>query len=208
MDESIQDITDDEEQDGEEDVQLSDADEQAPVISWSTRSSPRPPGRLSYPHQPEEGDTRVMFASTGARAGRDGEAQMSASVVSRIKIMADLTSPADSPGRPLRFDGDGRRRHCAWSRCPGPRRESVWCILGKRGRRRPHSLGMQGTELERRGRSTSPTARARPPGPPGSGESRRCMRPSRRQRRRPQHRSDLSSSGSWASSRCRSRKGR
>ena len=45
MDESIEDITDEEDQDGEEDVQLSDADEQGPSSSWSTRSSPRPPSR-------------------------------------------------------------------------------------------------------------------------------------------------------------------
>ncbi|HTQ67977.1 MAG TPA: ATPase, T2SS/T4P/T4SS family [Solirubrobacteraceae bacterium] len=93
MDESIEDIVEEDEEAGEEDLRLSDSDEQAPVIKLvhSIVAQAAQQGASDIHINPEEGDTRVMYRVDGVLTDAATiRRRMSASVVSRIKIMAEL----------------------------------------------------------------------------------------------------------------------
>ena len=179
MDESIEDITDEEEQDGEEDVQLSDADEQAPVIKLvhSIVAQAAQQGASDIHVNPEEGDTRVMFRVDGVLApAATVKRKMSASVVSRIKIMADL----DISERRVPQDGrfgltvDGRRVDIRVVTLPLVHGEGVVMrILDKSASVGDmDSLGMQDVEKERFVRAINqPNGAVLVTGPTGSGKS-------------------------------------
>ena len=92
MDESIEDIADEEEL-GEEDVNLNDADATAPVIKLvhSIVAQAVQQGASDVHISPEEGDTRVLFRVDGVLIpAATVKRRMSPSVISRVKIMADL----------------------------------------------------------------------------------------------------------------------
>ena len=67
LDESIEDIADEDDEGGEEDVQLSDADATAPVIKLvhSLVAQAAQQGASDIHINPEEGDTRVLFRVDG-----------------------------------------------------------------------------------------------------------------------------------------------
>jgi type IV pilus assembly protein PilB len=179
MDESIEDIADEEEQDGEEDVQLSNADEQAPVIKLvhSIVAQAAQQGASDIHINPEEGDTRVMFRVDGVLApAATVKRKMSASVVSRIKIMADL----DISERRVPQDGrfgltvDGRRVDIRVVTLPLVHGEGVVMrILDKSASVGDmDSLGMQDAEKERFVRAINqPNGAVLVTGPTGSGKS-------------------------------------
>jgi type IV pilus assembly protein PilB len=94
MDDSIEDISDEEnEEGGEQDLQLEDADAGAPIIKLvhSIVAQAVQQGASDIHVNPEEGDTRVMFRVDGVLApAATVKRKMAAAVVSRIKIMAEL----------------------------------------------------------------------------------------------------------------------
>jgi type IV pilus assembly protein PilB len=114
MDESIEDIVD---EDGEEDAQsvlVDEADNDAPIIKLvhSIVAQAIQQGASDIHINPEEGDTRVLFRVDGVLApAATVKRKMAMGVVSRIKIMADL----DISERRVPQDGrfaltvDGRR---------------------------------------------------------------------------------------------------
>jgi len=179
MDESIEDIADEDEQDGEEDLQLRDADEQAPVIKLvhSIVAQAAQEGASDIHINPEEGDTRVMFRVDGVLTpAATVKRKMSASVVSRIKIMADL----DISERRIPQDGrfgltvDGRRVDIRVVTLPLVHGEGVVMrILDKSASVGDlESLGMQGTEMEIFARAINrPNGAVLVTGPTGSGKS-------------------------------------
>jgi type IV pilus assembly protein PilB len=179
MDASIEDIAEEEDQDGEEDVQLSDADEQAPVIKLvhSIVAQAAQQGASDIHINPEEGDTRVMFRVDGVLApAATVKRKMSASVVSRIKIMADLDISERRGPQDGRFGltVDGRRVDIRVVTLPLVHGEGVVMrILDKSASVGDmDSLGMQGTELERFTRAISqPNGAVLVTGPTGSGKS-------------------------------------
>src|SRR5437899_3288663 len=116
MDESIEDIVEDEDAEEESDagVQVEQADHNAPIIKLvhSVVAQAVQQGASDIHINPEEGDTRVQFRVDGVLyPAATIKRRMAAGVVSRIKIMADL----DISERRLPQDGrfaltvDGRR---------------------------------------------------------------------------------------------------
>jgi type IV pilus assembly protein PilB len=117
IDESIEDIVDegtDAEGDAEEDVNLDEADSDAPIIKLvhSIVAQAVQQGASDIHVNPEEGDTRVLFRVDGVLSpAATVKRRMAMGVVSRIKIMADL----DISEKRLPQDGrfaltvDGRR---------------------------------------------------------------------------------------------------
>ena len=115
MDDSIEDIVDEEpEADAEPDVLADEADRDAPVIKLvhSIVAQAVQQGASDIHINPEEGDTRVLFRVDGVLApAATVKRRMAMSVVSRIKIMGDL----DISEKRLPQDGrfaltvDGRR---------------------------------------------------------------------------------------------------
>jgi len=92
MEDSIEDITEEEDQDAE-DVQLGEADSDAPVIKLvhSLVAQAVEHGASDIHVNPEEGDTHVLFRVDGVLApAATIKKKMASGVVSRIKIMADL----------------------------------------------------------------------------------------------------------------------
>jgi type IV pilus assembly protein PilB len=115
MDESIEDILDDEEESGgERDLQLDEADDGAPVIKLvhSIVAQAAQQGASDIHVNPEEGDTHVMFRIDGVLApAATIKRRMASAVVSRIKIMADLDISEKRVPQDGRFalTVDGRR---------------------------------------------------------------------------------------------------
>jgi type IV pilus assembly protein PilB len=115
MDESIEDIVDaDSEEDTEEDLVVSETDNEAPVIKLvhSLVGQAIQQGASDIHVNPEEGDAKVLFRVDGVLApAATVKRKMAAGVVSRIKIMAEL----DISERRVPQDGrfgltvDGRR---------------------------------------------------------------------------------------------------
>ena len=115
MDDSIEDIVDEEsEAEAEPDLLLEEADRDAPVIKLvhSIVAQAVQQGASDIHVNPEEGDTRVLFRVDGVLSpAATVKRRMAMSVVSRIKIMADL----DISERRVPQDGrfaltvDGRR---------------------------------------------------------------------------------------------------
>jgi len=94
MDDSIEDIVDEQEDEGGiDDVQLGEADQDAPVIKLvhSIVAQAIEHGASDIHVNPEEGDSRVLFRVDGVLApAATIKRKMAAGVVSRIKIIADL----------------------------------------------------------------------------------------------------------------------
>jgi type IV pilus assembly protein PilB len=117
MDESIEDIVDegaDAESDTEEDVNLDEADSDAPIIKLvhSIVAQAVQQGASDIHVNPEEGDTRVLFRVDGVLSpAATVKRRMAMGVVSRIKIMADLDISEKRVPQDGRFalTVDGRR---------------------------------------------------------------------------------------------------
>ncbi|HWD10947.1 MAG TPA: ATPase, T2SS/T4P/T4SS family [Solirubrobacteraceae bacterium] len=114
MDESIEDIVEDDDAREDQSLLLDDADDGAPVIKLvhSLVAQAVQQGASDIHVNPEEGDTRVMFRVDGVLTpAATVKRRMAAAVISRIKIMSDL----DIAERRVPQDGrfaltvDGRR---------------------------------------------------------------------------------------------------
>jgi type IV pilus assembly protein PilB len=182
MDESIEDLTEEESDDGEEggsSLLVDEADSDAPIIKLvhSIVAQAIQQGASDIHVNPEEGDTRVLFRVDGVLApAATVKRKMAAGVVSRIKILADL----DISERRVPQDGrfaltvDGRRVDIRVVTLPLVHGEgAVMRILDKSvvvdGL---ESLGMQPAELERfRTAVQRPNGAVLVTGPTGSGKS-------------------------------------
>jgi type IV pilus assembly protein PilB len=180
MDESIEDIVDeDDEQDGERDVQLDDADEGAPVIKLvhSIVAQAIQQGASDIHVNPEEGDTRVMFRVDGVLSpAATVKRKMAAAVVSRIKILAEM----DISERRVPQDGrfslniDGRRVNIRVVTLPLVNGEGVVMRILDKGVVVDdlESLGMQPAEQKRFTDAIHrPNGAVLVTGPTGSGKS-------------------------------------
>jgi type IV pilus assembly protein PilB len=183
MDDSIEDIVDEdvEEQQGERDISVDEADGDAPVIKLvhSIVAQAVQQGASDIHVNPEEGDTRVLFRVDGVLApAATVKRKMAMGVVSRIKIMADL----DISERRLPQDGrfaltiEGRRVDIRVVTLPLVNGEGVVMRILDQGGGNDisglESLGMQAAELERFSTAIHrPNGAVLVTGPTGSGKS-------------------------------------
>jgi type IV pilus assembly protein PilB len=180
MDESIEDIVDEEEEAaGERDLQLDEADDGAPVIKLvhSIVAQAVQQGASDIHVDPEEGDTHVMFRIDGVLApAATIKRRMASAVVSRIKIMADL----DISERRVPQDGrfaltvDGRRVDIRVVTLPLVNGEGVVMRILDKGVSVDDldSLGMQDDEKSRFEYAIKrPNGAVLVTGPTGSGKS-------------------------------------
>jgi len=183
MDDSIEDIVDEdvEEQQGERDISVDEADGDAPVIKLvhSIVAQAVQQGASDIHVNPEEGDTRVLFRVDGVLApAATVKRKMAMGVVSRIKIMADL----DISERRVPQDGrfaltvEGRRVDIRVVTLPLVNGEGVVMRILDQGAGNDvsglESLGMQAAELERFSRAIHrPNGAVLVTGPTGSGKS-------------------------------------
>ncbi len=182
MDESIEDLAEEETEEGEDggaSLLVDEADSDAPIIKLvhSIVAQAIQQGASDIHVNPEEGDTRVLFRVDGVLTpAATVKRKMAAGVVSRIKILADL----DISERRVPQDGrfaltvDGRRVDIRVVTLPLVYGEgAVMRILDKSvvvdGL---ESLGMQPAELERfRSAVQRPNGAVLVTGPTGSGKS-------------------------------------
>jgi type IV pilus assembly protein PilB len=181
MDESIEDIVDEQAEEEGEQLSVDEADSDAPVIKLvhSIVAEAIQQGASDIHVNPEEGDTRVLFRVDGVLApAATIKRRMAMGVVSRIKIMADL----DISERRVPQDGrfaltvDGRRVDIRVVTLPLVNGEGVVMrILDQGGGvviKGLESLDMQGAELERfAGAIQRPNGAVLVTGPTGSGKS-------------------------------------
>jgi type IV pilus assembly protein PilB len=181
MDESIEDIVDEQAEEEGEQLSVDEADSDAPVIKLvhSIVAEAIQQGASDIHVNPEEGDTRVLFRVDGVLApAATIKRRMAMGVVSRIKIMADL----DISERRVPQDGrfaltvDGRRVDIRVVTLPLVNGEGVVMrILDQGGGvviKGLESLDMQGAELERFSRAIQrPNGAVLVTGPTGSGKS-------------------------------------
>ena len=114
MDDSIEDIVEDESEADEEGLVVDEADSDAPIIKLvhSIVAQAVQQGASDIHVNPEEGDTRVLFRVDGVLApAATVKRKMAMGVVSRIKIMADLDISEKRVPQDGRFalTVDGRR---------------------------------------------------------------------------------------------------
>ena len=180
MEDSIEDIVEEqEEQDGESDVQLGDADSDAPVIKLvhSLVAQAVEHGASDIHVNPEEGDTRVLFRVDGVLApAATVKKKMASGVVSRIKIMADLDISEKRVPQDGRFalQLDGRRVDIRVVTLPLVNGEGVVMRILDKGAvvGGLDSLGMQPGEQERfQAAINRPNGAVLVTGPTGSGKS-------------------------------------
>jgi type IV pilus assembly protein PilB len=179
MDESIEDIVDEDEVEDAHSVLADEADNDAPIIKLvhSIVAQAIQQGASDIHINPEEGDTKVLFRVDGVLApAATVKRKMAMGVVSRIKIMADL----DISERRVPQDGrfaltvDGRRVDIRVVTLPLVNGEgAVMRILDKgvvvNGL---ESIGMQEAELERFDSAIHrPNGAVLVTGPTGSGKS-------------------------------------
>jgi type IV pilus assembly protein PilB len=180
MDDSIEDIVDEEpEAEEEADVLAEEADRDAPVIKLvhSIVAQAVQQGASDIHINPEEGDTRVLFRVDGVLApAATVKRRMAMSVVSRIKIMGDL----DISEKRLPQDGrfaltvDGRRVDIRVVTLPLVHGEGVVMRILDGGVRVQglEALGMQDDELNRfKTAINKPNGAVLVTGPTGSGKS-------------------------------------
>jgi type IV pilus assembly protein PilB len=181
MDESIEDIVDEQAEEEGEQLSVDEADSDAPVIKLvhSIVAEAIQQGASDIHVNPEEGDTRVLFRVDGVLApAATIKRRMAMGVVSRIKIMADL----DISERRVPQDGrfaltvDGRRVDIRVVTLPLVNGEGVVMrILDQGGGvviKGLESLDMQGAELERFSTAIQrPNGAVLVTGPTGSGKS-------------------------------------
>ncbi|MGD0452808.1 MAG: ATPase, T2SS/T4P/T4SS family [Solirubrobacteraceae bacterium] len=181
MDESIEDIVDEEVEEEGEHVSVDEADSDAPVIKLvhSIVAEAIQQGASDIHVNPEEGDTRVLFRVDGVLApAATVKRRMAMGVVSRIKIMADLDISEKRMPQDGRFalTVEGRRVDIRVVTLPLVNGEGVVMRILDQGSGVVvdglESLGMQGAELERFSRAIHrPNGAVLVTGPTGSGKS-------------------------------------
>jgi len=180
MDDSIEDIVEDDEEQGERDVNVDEADSDAPVIKLvhSIVAQAVQQGASDIHVNPEEGDTRVLYRVDGVLApAATVKRRMAMGVVSRIKIMADLDISEKRVPQDGRFalTVEGRRVDIRVVTLPLVFGEGVVMrILDKGGMVLDalESLGMREAEQERFDRAIHrPNGAVLVTGPTGSGKS-------------------------------------
>jgi type IV pilus assembly protein PilB len=179
MEDSIEDIVEEEEEDASSDVQLDDADADAPVIKLvhSLVAQAVEHGASDIHVNPEEGDTKVLFRVDGVLApAATVKKKMAQGVVSRIKIMADLDISEKRVPQDGRFalQLDGRRVDIRVVTLPLVNGEGVVLRILDKGIvvGGLDSLGMQEGEKERFEQAINrPNGAVLVTGPTGSGKS-------------------------------------
>jgi type IV pilus assembly protein PilB len=180
MDESIDDIVEDEAQDEDaESLQLGEADTDAPIIKLvhSIVAQAIQLGASDIHVNPEEGDTRVLFRVDGVLSpAATIKRRMAMGVVSRIKIMADLDISEKRVPQDGRFGltVDGRRVDIRVVTLPLVNGEGVVLRILDKGVKVEglEALGMQPAELERFTNAIRrPNGAVLVTGPTGSGKS-------------------------------------
>jgi type IV pilus assembly protein PilB len=180
MDDSIEDIVEDEdEKNAEQNILLDDADDGAPVIKLvhSLVAQAVQQGASDIHVNPEEGDTRVMFRVDGVLApAATVKRRMAAAVVSRLKIMGDLDISEKRVPQDGRFalTVDGRRVDIRVVTLPLVHGEGVVMRILDGGVvvNDLDSLGMQPEEQARfTGAIHRPNGAVLVTGPTGSGKS-------------------------------------
>jgi type IV pilus assembly protein PilB len=180
MDESIEDITDEEAEDeADGNLQIDEADSDAPIIKLvhSIVAQAIQLGASDIHVNPEEGDTRVLFRVDGVLApAATVKRRMAMGVVSRIKIMAELDISEKRVPQDGRFGMtiEGRRVDIRVATLPLVNGEGVVLRILDKGVKVEglESLGMQPDELERFTRAVKrPNGTVLVTGPTGSGKS-------------------------------------
>jgi type IV pilus assembly protein PilB len=181
MDESIEDIVDEEAEEEGEQVSVDEADSDAPVIKLvhSIVAQAVQQGASDIHVNPEEGDTKVLFRVDGVLApAATVKRRMAMGVVSRIKIMADLDISEKRVPQDGRFalNLEGRRVDIRVVTLPLVNGEGVVMRILDQGAGVTvsglESLDMQGAELERFSSAIQrPNGAVLVTGPTGSGKS-------------------------------------
>ena len=183
MDDSIEDIVDEDDEERERDVSVDDADADAPVIKLvhSIVAQAVQMGASDIHVNPEEGDTKVLFRVDGVLApAATIKRRMAMGVVSRIKIMADLDISEKRVPQDGRFalNLEGRRVDIRVVTLPLVNGEGVVMRILDQGSKAAvmvdalDSIGMQPTELERFDKAIHrPNGAVLVTGPTGSGKS-------------------------------------
>ena len=181
MDESIEDIVDDEAEAEGEQVSVDEADSDAPVIKLvhSIVAQAVQQGASDIHVNPEEGDTKVLFRIDGVLApAATVKRRMAMGVVSRIKIMADLDISEKRVPQDGRFalTVEGRRVDIRVVTLPLVNGEGVVMRILDQGAGVAvtglESLDMQGAELKRFSSAIQrPNGAVLVTGPTGSGKS-------------------------------------
>jgi type IV pilus assembly protein PilB len=180
MDESIEDIVDDEvDADAETDLHLEEGEQDAPIIKLvhSIVAQAVQQGASDIHVNPEEGDTRVQFRVDGVLyPAATIKRKMAMGVVSRIKIMADMDISEKRVPQDGRFalTVDGRRVDIRVVTLPLVYGEGVVLRILDKGMviQTLESLGMQEAELDRFVRAIKkPNGAVLVTGPTGSGKS-------------------------------------
>jgi type IV pilus assembly protein PilB len=183
MDDSIEDIVDDDEEQREREVSVDEADADAPVIKLvhSIVAQAVQMGASDIHINPEEGDTKVLFRVDGVLApAATVKRRMAMGVVSRIKIMADLDISEKRVPQDGRFalNLEGRRVDIRVVTLPLVNGEGVVMRILDQGSKAAvmvdalDALGMQATELERFDQAIHrPNGAVLVTGPTGSGKS-------------------------------------
>jgi type IV pilus assembly protein PilB len=179
MDESIEDIVEDDGQDEDADLHVAEADKDAPVIKLvhSLVAQAVEQGASDIHVNPEEGDTRVQFRIDGVlHPAASIKRKMAMGVVSRIKIMGDLDISEKRVPQDGRFalTIDGRRVDIRVVTLPLVHGEAVVLRILDKGNviQSLDSLGMQAAELDRFTKAIrKPNGAVLVTGPTGSGKS-------------------------------------
>ncbi len=180
MDESIEDIADDDtESDVEASLHVDESDTDAPVIKLvhSIVAQAVEQGASDIHLNPEEGDTRVLFRVDGVLfPAATVKRRMAMGVVSRIKIMAELDISEKRVPQDGRFalTVDGRRVDIRVVTLPLVHGEGVVLRILDKGAviQGLESLGMQPADLDRFTRAIKkPNGAVLVTGPTGSGKS-------------------------------------
>jgi type IV pilus assembly protein PilB len=180
MDESIEDIVEDDAEVGAESrLHVAEADQDAPVIKLvhSIVAQAVEQGASDIHVNPEEGDTRVLFRVDGVLyPAATVKRKMAMGMVSRIKIMADLDISEKRMPQDGRFalTVDGRRVDIRVVTLPLVHGEGVVLRILDGGAVVPNleSLGMRADELDRFTQAIKkPNGAVLVTGPTGSGKS-------------------------------------
>jgi type IV pilus assembly protein PilB len=179
MDESIEDIIDEDDDDSAQDLLVDEADSDAPIIKLvhSIVAQAIQQGASDIHVNPEEGDTHVLFRVDGVLApAATIKRRMAQGVVSRIKIMADLDISEKRMPQDGRFalTVDGRRVDIRVVTLPLVNGEGVVMRILDKGVVVDglESLGMQPAEQKRFERAIQrPNGAVLVTGPTGSGKS-------------------------------------
>jgi type IV pilus assembly protein PilB len=179
MDESIEDLVDEEAEDEADGLQIDQADSDAPIIKLvhSIVAQAIQLGASDIHVNPEEGDTRVLFRVDGVLSpAATVRRRMAVGVVSRIKIMADLDISEKRVPQDGRFGLtiEGRRVDIRVVTLPLVNGEGVVLRILDKGVKVEglEALGMQPDEMERFTRAVKrPNGAVLVTGPTGSGKS-------------------------------------